>query len=352
MSIWIVTRKTQAGDSRFQVKYRRGGRAWPIEHAGSFKLLREAKIRRDLIGGWIAQGLNPKVELAKLLEPPPAAMTLEAAIDGFIRSRHDVTASTKEVYEYAKARTVEFFGAGRDPQTITVPECREFMGWLHERLSAGSIGTYYPVFAMALDYAEVEPNPARHRTVKKPSKVRAEKIVMTQKQFKAMLEWLPEKYRLFFRVLEATGMRSGELHSLTWGDVDVAERRLRVSIARAKTSSSQRWVQLPPALWDELLELAPFEDRRQDGIVFSGLTPDGNVKAAVTRAGIAMARACKQAGLPSFSPHDLRHRRISLWHAQGVPWREISGRVGHAKTSMTADTYTHVVVDAKEDEWL
>jgi hypothetical protein len=29
---------------------------------------------------------------------------------------------------------------------------------------------------------------------------------------------------------------------------------------------------------------------------------------------------------PHFHPHDLRHRRISLWHHQGIPARQLAER--------------------------
>jgi integrase len=62
----------------------------------------------------------------------------------------------------------------------------------------------------------------------------------------------------------------------------------------------------------------------------------------------AIARACKAAGVPVFSPHDLRHRRISLLHKQGRTWAEIGRLVGQRKLSITADTYTHVLIDGRE----
>ena len=52
-----------------------------------------------------------------------------------------------------------------------------------------------------------------------------------------------------------------------------------------------------------------------------------------------------------FSPHDLRHRRISLLHAQGRSWAEIGRLVGQRKLSVTADTYTHVLIDAAEIDY-
>jgi len=67
--------------------------------------------------------------------------------------------------------------------------------------------------------------------------------------------------------------------------------------------------------------------------VFPGVTDDQLRR--------AMARACKTAEISSYSPHDLRHRRITLWHYEGIPAREVQDRVGHAWLSTTLDTYTH-----------
>ena len=41
--------------------------------------------------------------------------------------------------------------------------------------------------------------------------------------------------------------------------------------------------------------------------------------------------------------HDLRHRRITIWHQSGVPARELAERAGHERLSMSLDTYSHVV---------
>jgi integrase len=46
---------------------------------------------------------------------------------------------------------------------------------------------------------------------------------------------------------------------------------------------------------------------------------------------MAIIRACKAAGVPRFTPHDLRHRRVSLLHGQGRTWAEIGRLVGQKK---------------------
>jgi len=62
----------------------------------------------------------------------------------------------------------------------------------------------------------------------------------------------------------------------------------------------------------------------------------------------ASPRAYRASGTPTWSPHDLRHRRISLWHRQGETWALIGARVGQRSLSVTADTYTQVLVDDRE----
>ncbi|HEU5010549.1 MAG TPA: site-specific integrase [Gaiellaceae bacterium] len=56
-----------------------------------------------------------------------------------------------------------------------------------------------------------------------------------------------------------------------------------------------------------------------------------------------MRTACSVAGIPHYHPHDLRHRRLSLWHGQGTPAREIGNRAGQRQIAVTLDVYTHTM---------
>ena len=49
-----------------------------------------------------------------------------------------------------------------------------------------------------------------------------------------------------------------------------------------------------------------------------------------------------------FAEHDLRHRRISLLHERGMSWARTGALVGQRNLAVTANTYTHVMVDGKE----
>jgi hypothetical protein len=45
-----------------------------------------------------------------------------------------------------------------------------------------------------------------------------------------------------------------------------------------------------------------------------------------------------------YSPHDLRHRYASLKLREGVPVTDLAAQLGHARKSITLDTYSHVLV--------
>lgn len=194
--------------------------------------------------------------------------------------------------------------------------------------------------AMVLDHAGVAPNPARDRVhVRLPREQRPEIAPPAAEHVLAVHALLPSRYRLPLLVLDATGMRLGELEQLAWGDVDERRGRWRVSQAVSKTGRG-RWVHVPPPLLDAVLALVPREDRTPERRVFQGFGAD--------RFRTAIARACTAAGVPAFSPHDLRHRRISLEHLRGVPWARIGELVGQRNLAVTANTYTHVLTDEAE----
>jgi len=139
-------------------------------------------------------------------------------------------------------------------------------------------------------------------------------------------------------VLDATGMRVGELEALTWGDVDEYERRWRVSGAVAKTGRA-RWVPVPEVVLDAVTVAVPREDRDLAASPFHGFTAD--------RLRTTLVRACKATGTPLFSPHDLRHRRATLWHLGGVPASQAAAWLGHSAQEHLR-TYAHVMIDRAE----
>jgi integrase len=329
-SLTITSRRTKSGP-RYVVRYRLGGRAYPVEHGGSFKTLREAKARRDLIGGELAAGRNPRDLLEAMTTRPAPVRTFAQWGQRYKASRVDVSDATRANIETHLKALEPTFG-DRDPQGLRFTDVQEWVSSCG--LSPGSLRPYIATLRLVLDFAEAEPNPARDKRVKLPELEAEEINPPTAKQFLAVLDKVTKQWVLPLVVLEQVGMRSNEAATLTWGDVDVAENRFRLAAVRTKTRRA-RWVQVPEWLMDEIAATCPLEDRTAERKVFTGYTRHA--------ARNAVARACVAAGVPHFHPHDLRHRRISLWHQQGIPAKNLAERVGHARASMTLDTYSHVM---------
>jgi len=51
---------------------------------------------------------------------------------------------------------------------------------------------------------------------------------LTENELRALLDEVPDEWRLFFEFLVHSGLRIGEAVALTWGDVDFGRRRIHV----------------------------------------------------------------------------------------------------------------------------
>lgn len=324
-SVSITIRTTRSG-RRYVVRYRRGGRYTPVIHAGSFRSRREALARRDFVAGELAAGRDPMQTLRSHREP----RRLRDDYAAWLASRVDLDETSQRLYRRA-AQALPGWLMDMYSAEITHEDLQRAFGEMQG--SPATLRTYRAPLQQALDYAGVDPNPARDRRLRLPRLVRREPAPPPAAHVVAILERLPARYRLGYVVIEQTAARVEEVAGLEWGDVDVLGSRIRVAARRAKTRRS-RWLQLPGWLMELVAETCPVEDRAPGRRVFGW-------QAEQLRK--AMGRACTVAGVPHYHPHDLRHRRLSLWHGQGVPARELAERAGHSRASMSLDTYTHVM---------
>ena len=301
-STWLTTRVTRSGEKRYRVEFRQGGREAPTRYGGSFRTKREATIRQNWIASELAALRVPDLHLAG-----EKAATVRQLAERWQASRVDVSAGTAQTYRVALGRLLPRLGEVHvdklDAQIVA-----DLVAALHVAgLRKQTIRKTVSVLAMLLDHGRVTPNPARDRlTVKLPREERRELRPPTADHVEAVVRLLPTRYRLPLLVLDATGMRIGEVEGLTWGDLDEPRQRWRVSGAVAKTGRA-RWVPVPAVLFQAVTRLVARDDRVPERPVFHGFGGD--------RFRTAITRACTAAGVPTFSPHDLRTdaSRCSTW---------------------------------------
>lgn len=332
---WIRPRtvKRSARNPRgrtYQVLYRRGGRGYRIESAGTFKTERDARTRRDLVAGWLAAGLNPKDELAKLQADTAPPRTTEQWLQEWLASLHHVAENTRITYRDGARAALTAVGA-TDLHEITVADCSRGVAALAAKYKVKTVATYWSNLAQLLDYAGVDPNPARDRRIRLPKQKRIPPTVPTADHFQVMLDRIADKYVLPMVTIEQTAIRVETIDALSWGSIDIRGRRIRVS----EKGGKHRWIPVAAWLMRALEQSCPLEDRLPDRRVFQGVTSAGLRQ--------AMRKACQLGKIPHYHPHDLRHRRASLWHLQGVPDAVLAETIGHERASFTKDVYVHVI---------
>lgn len=140
-----------------------------------------------------------------------------------------------------------------------------------------------------------------------------------------------------------TGMRRGELASMTWDNVNLKKR----TVILPETKNGEKRI-VP--LSTEAIRILSSLSRRINGEVW-GMEPDSITQAfirAVSRARAAHEKECAEKGTkpaPSFLTelnfHDLRHEATSRFFEKGFNPMEVSAITGH-KTLQMLKRYTHL----------
>jgi len=154
-------------------------------------------------------------------------------------------------------------------------------------------------------------------------------------QFEAVLAHLPGHLQDFALFAYLTGWRKGEIASLTWADVDLPGRVIRLRPEHSKNAQG-RMLALEGELW-ELTERRQaahqFTKRSQNIVYFSGFVFHRQGK-PISDFRKAWDRACREAGCPGKLFHDLRRTAVRNLIRAGVPQVVAMSISGHRTTSV------------------
>ena len=144
------------------------------------------------------------------------------------------------------------------------------------------------------------------------------------------------------------GLRRSEMFALTWGDIDLESKTIKIrgavvhnekgSLVRKKENKNRSSRRVVPIMIPRLLELLKAETGDKLSPVLTG-HPNSLYK--------AINRICEKEGLPLIGVHGLRHSFASLAHSLGVPEAETMALGGWDDPQTMRKIYTHLDAAAR-----
>jgi len=175
------------------------------------------------------------------------------------------------------------------------------------------------------------------------------------------------RHEMLFHLAVKTGLREGELLGLKWIDLDwttgllQVRRQVQIVPQRGfvftdpKTKAGRRTVLLGNALIQALRKQVEKQNLdkqfagtrwKENGLIFASSVGTPTDLHNMTK---EYREVLTKAGLPIIRFHDLRHTAASIMLAHNIPIHTVSRVLGHARASITLDTYAHMVPGMLED---
>lgn len=198
---------------------------------------------------------------------------------------------------------------------------------IHGLLSA-VMGTYRPTFSLKTDL---------------PKPKRPDLYIPNDTNIKTLLKYLENSDMELPVLLAAFGpMRRGEICALRYEDI--CENTIHVHSALALDENNQ-WVIKPPKTFssDRYIEFPDFIIEKL------GKGTGRIVKMTPNALSSRFSHILKNAGLPHFRFHDLRHYCASIQHALGIPDAYIMQRGGWSSDTTLKNVYRHAMDDRAQE---
>ncbi|WP_010271424.1 site-specific integrase [Paenibacillus senegalensis] len=252
-------------------------------------------------------------------------------------------------------------------QKLTPMQVQNFINSLMAKnLSAGTIINIMRLLNQtlnkAVEWGYVVKNVAS--LVSKPTYKVKKFSVWTKDQFEYFLKKSnSSRVYPFYLIALTSGMRPGEITALSWDHINFRKSTIRVERTTVwtkekgifiketpKNDASRRTIAIPQTTVNFLRELKVSQEPNELNLIIHGRKGPIMYNSVLNQ---IMKEDVSNTGLPMITPHDLRHTHATyllspppFGLAQGL--KAVSERLGHAKTSTTLNTYTHVLPNMQE----
>ncbi len=162
------------------------------------------------------------------------------------------------------------------------------------------------------------------------------KRYITDEEFSAIKEKLPEMQKWILSTLYYTAQRMGKVLDLQWRNVDLQNRTITFGTGQGnKRVAEICWIN------DHLFQILQgiWEARKKKTIIsrYIFCSQNGSPIKSIKK---AWKTACKKAGVEDARVHDIRHKAITDMRRAGIPIDQAMRAAGHL-TAQMSERYTH-----------
>jgi integrase len=294
-----------------------------------------------------------------------SATTDEFFTSWLARKEVETATGTFRKYRDVKKQFLEFLGEvkNQDISRISTKHVAAFRDEKAGRLSAATTNIALKILRVAFAQAKREgyitENPAENVSIIKRQEEKFERRPFTIPELRVLLAAADEDWKGMILFGLYTGQRLKDLATLTWKNVDLERRELR--LVTGKTGRRQRLPLAVPLI--DYLSTRPGSDAPKCPLfpqIFAVVTKSGRSGSLsnqfyelLTSAGLAPERTHKKTGngrsvkrtQNEISFHCLRHTATSLMKNAGISPAIVQEFIGHDSPEMSAN-YTHIEMDA------
>lgn len=302
-----------------------------------------------------------KTDIGEMLCKQGVSRNEFAKLCGISRRMAERICKGEYVNQDAAERTAKFFG--RRLSELFKNDRKS------EPFSPETIRLHHAFISLVLSQAEKEMlipyNPAKKATI--PHVGKHIPNYFQPDELQKILDALEDEdieHKAMIYLFTVTGARLGEVLGLRWPKVDFDMNQIKIDtslnysakigVYEGPTKTRKiRYVTIPEEITVLLKKYRAWKIERalqygagwdNNGYVFT--SDDGR---PITPSGLEcwLKRFSERHGLPHVNPHSFRHTLASIMISNGVDVVTVSKILGHSKTSMTVDTYSHIIEDAK-----
>lgn len=313
-------------------------------------------------GLWRPPVKVPKVEPSSLPagRDPEFDDGFDEFAEAWLQRRHgdDLRPRTLEHLDYVIGHLTRHFGglpvgeftfAAVDGYRVAkIAERKQTGRGLSNRTLNGTLRVLAQILDVAVRDGLLASNPARDRSTRAKAG-RPARTWLEISQLRALLDAAGD-HRALLGVMGLAGLRVSEATALTWGDVDLANGRLRV--VASKTDAGRRSIEMLPLLRDELASVkARTANVENDALLFASRAGEQlsrhsvrlALRRAVDRANVALA-AAGELPIEGCTNHSLRRTFCALLFASGATLPEVIAQMGHTSPTLSLAIYSKAIV--------